>query len=160
MNIVSHDDQNIFEVIIREALRDPAAKTVPRIYVRRYTIPEKDFRELLTGPNQESQPLILTFLSGDHPVIDIASRFFLTSNWTPSEESESVELAFDRYSSLPCDKQTKVEFAFTEPVIAGVEQVFYAVCHRGFLSAQGFICVFSGTSADPKEHRIIPIWQS
>ena len=160
MSPAAQDQHNIFEVVIREALRDPAAKVAPRIYVCRHTLAEKSFCEMLTPPRYDPFPLISTFLEGAHPVVDIASRFRLTPNWIPTEENKFVELDFDHYSKLPGNKQDKIEFSFAEPVIAGDEGVFYAVSNRGFLWAHGFICVFSGSFEEPKAHKLITVWWS
>ncbi|MEM1294897.1 MAG: hypothetical protein AAGH89_05995, partial [Verrucomicrobiota bacterium] len=116
MNAVALNQQNIFEAVIRDALRDPVAKLSPRIYVRRHTLTEKSFQEMLSPPGHTPQPPISTFLEGAHPVMDVSARFRLTPNWKPTDENESVELDFDHYSDLPCNKQAKIEFSFTEPV--------------------------------------------
>ena len=160
MNAVTLDQQNIFETVVRDTLCDPAAKLAPRIFVRRHTLAEKTYREVLSPPGHTPCPPISWFLEGEHPVIDITSRFQLNPNWKPTEENEYVELDFDHYSCHPCNKQARIEFAFTEPVVNGDESVFYAVSDRGFLSAQGFLCMFSGSFNQPTEHKIIPVWQS
>jgi len=160
MNAIALGHQNIFETVIRDALRDPAAKLAPRIYVRRHTLTDQNFKEMLSPPGHTPGPPVSTFLEGIHPVVDVTSRFLLTPNWTPTDGNELVELDFDHYSSLPCNKQARIEFSFTEPVVNGDESVFYAVSDRGFLWAHGFICAFSGTFDQPTGHRIIPIWQS
>ena len=160
MNAVMQDQQNIFETVIRDALRDTAARLAPRIYVRRHTLTEQSFHKMLSPEGHTPRPPISTFLAGAHPVVDITSRFRLTPNWTPTDENESVELDFDYYASIPCNKQSQIEFSFTEPVVYGDESVFYAVSDRGFLWAHGFMCTFSGTFDQPSNHKIVTVWQS
>jgi hypothetical protein len=92
--------------------------------------------------------------------LTISSLFTLTDRWIPSSEAEAVELLTERYSDRPCDSHAKVEFSFTVPVTMDGFHMLYCKVDRGFLSAHGFFCRFTGEFAEPAGMEFEDVWQS
>lgn len=150
--------QNIYEVLIRDWLRECRGESAPRVEVRRQSLEPFQFSETWCNAARRTEwPLERVAVT--LPLGEDFSRHFV-----PEERSNRVwrsvmEVDLSRYSNLKRGNP-RVLFSFSGIVHLDGMVYFYYQQWQDALAAMGLVCRFEGTFEAPTGYETHLLWQS
>ncbi|WP_395749447.1 hypothetical protein [Prosthecobacter sp.] len=139
---------NIFERIVMSEADEYQGQRLPRMEVRRASIPTEVLRRRFSGCSDAPRFPVSALLNGKDEGTDLAA-FFTLDPLANRVERDVAELLFSHYSRRERNSQGRAVFVFSMPVPVEGGHLLYYGANFGFLTGHDLLCRFEGSFDSP-----------